>query len=243
MKASDWVPRGLTTYLRSSRDTGTSVLLVLPLFVAYQIGVLTTGGVRNGVDFMTDLLHLLVGGSVLGYLGVNALLLAGLLGAAAWLRQKGSFQPRIVPWMLAESLVYSLCFGGAVVTLADWLGLDALLSVGGSLGNRLVLSIGAGLYEELVFRVLLFGGLYALGTRVLGQSVWLSGAAALLVSSAIFSGVHHLGSLGEAFTVSAFVYRFLAGVLLALLYRVRGLAIAVYTHALYDIWVLVVLGG
>jgi hypothetical protein len=63
-----------------------------------------------------------------------------------------------------------------------------------------------------------------------------------IVSSLIFSGVHHLGSMGEAFTLGAFAFRFFAGVVFAALYQARGFALAAWTHALYDIWVMVFLG-
>ena len=71
----------------------------------------------------------------------------------------------------------------------------------------------------------------------------MSAALAVLLSSFVFSAVHHVGSLGEAFTVSAFTFRFFAGVLFALIYQLRGLAVVVYTHAIYDIIVLVFLGA
>lgn len=235
------VPSGLRAYLKQSRDLLTSLVLILPLFVAYQIGVLTTGGVRNGVDFMTDALLLLTGRDLSLYLAVNALLLVVLLALIAGLRGRGSFHPRIFPWVLIESSVYALFFGAAVGALANLLGLSGLLAAG-TATNKLVLSIGAGLYEELVFRLFLMGGLFAVGTRLLGLPRWAAAAAALLISSFLFSAVHHMGSLGEPFTVEAFTYRFLAGLLLAGIFYFRGLAVAVYTHALYDVLVMVVRG-
>lgn len=241
MKVTQLIPSPIRRYLKQSHDPLTSLVLILPLFLAYQIGVLSTGGVRNGVDFMTDLLFWLSGGSLLGYLGVNGGILLGLLGAIFWLRRKNQFRPQLFPWIMVESAVYAVFFGSAVVYLARLFGFGALLSIGG-LSNRLVLSIGAGLYEELVFRWMLMSGLFLLGTRYLRQPAWLVGMAALLVSSAVFSAVHHVGNMGEAFTLSAFVFRFFAGVLLASIYSVRGLAVAVYTHAFYDVLVLVVLG-
>jgi len=58
--------------------------------------------------------------------------------------------------------------------------------------------------------------------------------AAFLAATA-FSAVHYLGSLGDAFTLTSFVFRLLSGLYLTLVYRTRGFAVAVYTHALYDL--------
>jgi hypothetical protein len=59
-----------------------------------------------------------------------------------------------------------------------------------------------------------------------------------VLSSLAFSLAHHIGPAGEAFRFSAFVYRTLAGVFFAAIYQVRGFAVAAWTHALYDVYVL-----
>jgi hypothetical protein len=145
---------------------------------------------------------------------------------------------------------------GAVATAAGGLGAGGLgsgglgagglagggpaLAVGGELSVSMVLfiSAGAGLHEELVFRVLLFGGLLALLRRGLSVGPALSLLLALAVSAALFSYAHHLPPHGEPFTTFAFVFRLLAGVVFGLLYHLRGFATAVYTHFLYDVLVL-----
>jgi membrane protease YdiL (CAAX protease family) len=227
-------------YFEETRDLMTSVVLVLPLFVAYQIGILTTGGVRNGVDFMTDVLFALTGGSLSIYLAINAGVLIALLGIIVVQRKRGSFRPRVWWKLLLESTVYAVFFGAGVSLLANMLGFGALLSVGEmSAANKLVMSIGAGLYEELVFRLFFMGGLFALLHKALKRGAFVSGLIALVVSSVVFSAVHHVGNMGEAFTVSAFTFRFFAGVLLGIIYWARGFAVAVYTHAIYDVIVLV----
>jgi membrane protease YdiL (CAAX protease family) len=62
---------------------------------------------------------------------------------------------------------------------------------------------------------------------------------ALLISSFLFSAIHYVGEMADPFTVFSFVYRFLAGMLFAGLYAARSFAVAVWTHALYDVLVLV----
>ncbi len=237
---------GVRAYLHGSRDLFTSLILVLPLFALYQVGILATGGVRNGVDFVTDLLMYALNGSLTAYLVFNLFVLVGSGFAIAAMRKRGSFHAKLVPWMLMESAVYALFFGSTISLMIHSLGLDALLAAGGQGGynplTAMVMSIGAGLYEETVFRLFLMGGMYWVLTKVLRQGEWASAIVALVASSAIFSLVHHLGPLGEAFTMGAFVYRFFAGVLLAAIFQWRGFAIAVYTHAFYDVYVMVILG-
>lgn len=231
-------------YFEESRDLLNSVVLILPLFVAYQIGVLSTGGVKNGVDFVTDVLHAITGGDTSIYLAINGAVLLVLFALVFVLRSRGHFRPKTFPWVLVESTVYAVFFGAGVFNLARLFGVSGLLAIGEmSATQKLVLSIGAGLYEELVFRLALMGGLVLLFERAVGLHRFFAGVLAVVISSVLFSAAHHVGSMGEAFTVSAFTYRFFAGVLFAIIFRVRGLAVVVYTHAIYDVIVLVLRGG
>lgn len=244
--------RGSTraSYFAQSREPLTALVAVLPLFVAYQVGILLTGGVRNGVDFVSSVLFAVFHDNVAGYLGFNALVLVGFLVVVGRLRRSGELHPRLFPLMLLESTVYALLVGGVVNLMINVTGLDALLMIpmanapaGETPGliYKLVMSVGAGLYEELAFRLILMGGMFALLQRA-GVGRVAGGVVAVVVSSLIFSGIHHVGSMGEAFTLGAFVFRFFAGVLFAVIFQTRGFAIAAWTHALYDVWVMVFLG-
>ena len=117
----------------------------------------------------------------------------------------------------------------------------------------LVMSLGAGFYEELAFRVLLFG----MGAKVLvwlftHQRVELVGNAQRVHSrglvimaiwavlcAAAFSATHYVGAFGDRFELRSFVVRATLGLALTVVYTTRGFAAAVWTHALYDVWVLV----
>jgi hypothetical protein len=79
----------------------------------------------------------------------------------------------------------------------------------------------------------------ALFERVMGMRRFVAVVLGLGLSSAAFSAVHHLGPLGDPLAVWIFVFRMLAGVLFGLLFWFRGFAVAVYTHAIYDVIVLV----
>lgn len=237
----------LSLYLEASKSLLASLLYCVPLFVAYQVGVLSAGGVRNGLDFVTTTLLKLTGGDLGIYLAFNVAVLVVVVVAMFFLRnsrKRGEFHPRYFPWMLLESSIYACLFGAVVNAVMNALGMGALLAVNDTLTklsvvDRLVLAIGAGLYEEIVFRLIFLGGLYLVGTRIFGINKWVTFAVCAVVSSAIFSLVHHLGSLGDDFEMSIFAFRFVAGMILALIFWVRGLAVAVYTHAIYDIIVMV----
>jgi len=232
----------LSTYLEESRDLFGSLILVLPLFIVYQIGVLATGGVRNGVDFVTDTLWAIADHQVGIYLLINLGFLVAF-GVALWvLRSTGTFKPRLWPWVVAESSVYAMLLGSGVVFVMSSLGLDALLATGGSspgLFTSVILSLGAGLYEETVFRLILMGGLFAAAVKWLNSPTWLAALGAVLISSFVFSAIHYVGPLGDTFALGSFFFRFFAGVILAGIFYLRGFAVAVYTHAIYDIIVMV----
>ena len=235
------------TYFAQSREPLTALVAVLPLFVAYQIGILLTGGVRNGVDFVSTALFAVFGDNMSGYLGFNAAVLVAFLVAVAVLRKNGELHPRLFPMMLLESTIYALLVGVVINVIMNATGLSALsvpiaaAEAKPGLIYKLVMSVGAGLYEELVFRLILLGGLFAILNRMLGVQRILAAVVAVVVSSLIFSGIHHVGSMGEAFTMGAFTFRFFAGVVFAIIFQTRGFAIAAWTHALYDIWVMVFL--
>ena len=238
---SDWF--GLRDYLERSRDLGTGLILVIPLFVLYQIGVLSTGGVRNGVDFLSDVMWFVSNGEMLKYIGINVAILLGFLGLTFYLRRKGTFHPSVFPYVVAESAFYAMFLGTGVVQLMSSLGMGKLLAAGSGaeygLLTSLVLSLGAGVYEETVFRLIGMGGLFALGTRAFNMPKWMGAVFAVILSSLVFSGIHYVGSLGDAFTLGSFMFRFFAGVILAVIFYLRGFAVAVYTHAIYDIIVMV----
>jgi len=218
----------------------TDLVLVFPLALFYAVAVLFST-VMNGADFITqNLLHLV---GLRGYLGVQAVLLVGFVGMVLYLRRHQRFHLGIFLPVVLESGIYALTMGTLIIFVMDFIGVDPRLAAGRAspgLLNSLVLSVGAGVHEELLFRLLLLNGLILLGDRVLGLRRWLALPLAVLVSSLLFSAAHHLGPLGEPVRLGVFVYRTLAGVLFAILYRTRGFAIAVYTHTLYDLYVMVI---
>ena len=235
-------------YLASTRTPTYGFLAALPLFVLYEVGVIAANGgsaaqIRVGADVWLKTLLASVG--LIGWAALGGVVL--MIGIGVFVAER-SRRPAIVPryfgLLVAESLVYALVLaaivGGTVGALfgrALWPAAMAQMAIPGGYGMQLALSIGAGLYEELVFRVLLVGGLAWALRRVTGVSSGGALVVAALVGAAVFSAVHHLGPLGEPFTLAAFTFRFLFGLALNGVFLVRGFALAAWTHALYDVLV------
>lgn len=231
------------------RNLLTSLVLVFPLFLTYQIGVLFTLPVLNGADFLTVFLFRNLGLSTGSYLAYTFAVAVAFAIAVAVLRHKQRFDPHLIVRVLLESAIYALTMGSLIVfVMTRALGISPQLAGGAaggfvaqqSFGTRIVMSLGAGVYEETVFRLGILTGLMVLFDRVIGMRRWISLPLALLLQAALFSGMHHIPPYGDPLHVGIFVFRLLAGVCFGLLYWYRGFAIAVYTHALYDLYVFLV---
>ncbi len=226
------------------RDDWTGhLLLAAPVFLFYHLGLLISPNATNGVDVFTRLLGRLAGLSWPVYLAVVLGLTAAYGLALRSLARRRAFEPRRFPLVLMEAGLYALLMGpvaGLLLSKLHVLSAGWLESMG--VLDRIVASSGAGFYEELVFRlVLLGGGLWLLSKQ--GMRRWLAVTLGVIVSSLIFSAVHYVGPGSDPFDVGSFSYRAVLGVFLAGIFLLRGFATAVWAHALYDVYVMVILMG
>jgi hypothetical protein len=158
-------------------------------------------------------------------------------------KTRDRLKPMVFLAMLAESVALAAGFGLVVgVTTAKLIGSFQALSVTPltdmSWTARLMLSLGAGLYEELFFRVLLVTGL-ATGARVvLGFGTRAAGVLAAVVGAFIFAAFHYIGPYGDPLELQSFTFRMLSGLAFSGLYLLRGFGITAWTHALYDSFLL-----
>jgi len=146
------------------------------------------------------------------------------------------FKPLLLPWIWAEG-----CAWGLVLHLA-WNGIGRGTAGGDGLGvgDNLALALGAGIYEELVFRVVVFWlvrkalDLAASSppkeVAALGRTL-----SAVLLTSLIFASAHHFGP--EPFSWDALLFRTVAAVVFTSLFAWRGLGVAACAHAAYDVFV------
>ena len=203
-------------------DLDASLVLIFPVLLAYEIGVLFAGNVA-GADVVTRAMYIALDSRRLYLLVHVAIALAFLLWARRGNRW-GALRVEVALPVALEAAIYAFTLG-AVIQLV----LRHLLHLSLD-GDSTISALGAGVHEELVFRLGLLCGIVSMmrGSRV-------AFPVALVVSSLLFAGAHHLGPRGEPLTAHAFAFRALAGAAFGAIFWYRSLAHAVYAHVLYDV--------
>lgn len=220
-------------YFHWSRDAAVGLFAVIPLWLVYEaLRLLLTPAERNGAEIL--LLQQLGRLSGFAHLALSLGFCALLLAAAR------SLVRRQVPWLRVaaviaiEGTVYALMLGPIASALTS--SASRVLAASPLVVN-LVGSLGAGIFEELVFRLGLMSALAWLAlraTRAWGLPAWTAGAFAVVVSALVFSWFHHL--CGEPYDRTRFLFRTMAGALLGVLMWVRGYGVCVYTHSIYNLY-------
>jgi Type II CAAX prenyl endopeptidase Rce1-like len=105
---------------------------------------------------------------------------------------------------------------------------------------RLTISVGAGLYEELLFRFIGMAAMHFVLVDVIRLGENPARILAVVLTAAGFTLYHDLTPHGTFEPVRALVY-LCAGLYFGALFLWRGLGIVVAVHAIYDILVLIVL--
>ncbi len=133
--------------------------------------------------------------------------------------------------MMMESFLWSIILYYLMVNIH----LVLMNPRGNLLIQQVILAVGAGIYEEMLFRVILIFVI----TSILGfifqwkdiAKRWLS----MIIAAGIFSSFHFIGDYGDYFSFNIFMIRFIAGIILGALYFFRGFGITAWTHAIYDL--------
>ncbi len=236
------------SYWELSRSPYYSFIFVLPFFAVYEVMVLFLSRdemvtLRNGADvLMRQFL------SMFGEWGLYVLSISFIvMFLAVFLIQKKDWNITVVKsdyllGMLAEGTAW-----GFVLYLAmRYVPALLMFPSGKDLARQVILAIGAGLYEEFVFRVVAITAVSQLLRLIfLWEKRWRT-AVSVILSAAIFSAFHFTGPYGEMFDLTVFLYRLFAGVFLGALYAARGFGITAYAHMVYDfvvIFGLTVSGG
>lgn len=254
-------PAAQQGYFEHSRTPIHSLILVAPFLLVYEVGVIALQlgtpefNSRNGVDVVFYDLAARMGMSIL-FVGVLVL-------GASWmvwqLREKASlrFDVKVVALMFVESALLGLFLFTVPWQIASYLfgyfqqaaGPGAMGPVAASAAassgfwGNLVLSCGAGVYEEFLFRVLLVSSVALVCRRFFELQRFRAGIVAVLVGALLFSAAHYAGEHGDPVSLvsalfwSGFIFRFVAGVFFAAIYYYRCFGVAVAAHAIYDILV------
>ena len=231
----------MSNYWRFSRSAYYSAVAALPLLVIYEILIVLSQsrywGIRNAADvwIRTFLMAFDLQAQHLTFvlIGISLALIPIAKSRARGIKLKANY----FALMFAECLAFSLVLG---VVLQSILRLGGLSSGGPGSGlmQNLALSVGAGLFEEIIFRVILLNLLFLLLSPLLRKKV-VAAVVSVLLASFLFSLSHYVGTMADTWQLYSFMFRWAAGLLFTVLYFVRGFAITAYTHTLYDIWVLV----
>jgi hypothetical protein len=209
----------------------------LPLLLVYEsLMLLTRSEVRNGADVLTKIFLGALG--VRGVFGITLIIciaFAFIIWRDGRKKKTTPVKPVYFAIMFLESCVYATLVAPIIYRLMKPLSGVAFDSF--PLHEQLTLSLGAGIYEEFVFRLLMIAAIVAIFRRLALSRIGWAYFWAIVFSSIVFSLFHYIGGYGDKFTLLSFIFRFFAGVLFAILYVLRGYGIAVYTHAMYDIYV------
>jgi hypothetical protein len=241
VKRPRWVVP-LLDYGERSREPLTILLFLLPAVLFYE-GRLLLASSAGGAVLVNKAQHGIF--EVLSELGLGqvGLALPGIalvLVLLIWhtlLRKPWRADPGTLVWMAAESAAMAL----PLLLFARLLAAPALAVAEGEfgeldLGARIAVSLGAGLYEELLFRLLLLAAVHTLLVDLLRLPNAAGTAVAVVVSAALFALYHPLGGGDDAWRRGAFFL--LAGLWLGTLMVFRGFGITVGAHAIYDLVVL-----
>jgi hypothetical protein len=227
-------------WFSKASDAWSDLVLTLPIFIAYHLGVVFLP-VRNAADVVTSELINLANDNMLAYAGLTLLIGGAFVAVLLLLGRRSALEWERFVFLLVEAVAYAITMRLVAGWVVGKLALAQSPIQGGFTGA--VMSAGAGFYEEISFRVILFG----LGARLLKMLFpmldplrpRLMTLAWALIESAAFSGWHYVGALGDTFELRSFVFRFVCGLTFTAIYAFRGFAPAVWTHAVYDFWVLV----
>jgi hypothetical protein len=223
-------------YFAQSELPFASLALLLPLLVLYEIGTRhfasdPFAGTEHRIiafKLMQDFFRLFgASGRHLPALAIVGILLAWHIA-------------RNDPWRVKPATLAGMtlegCFLGLPLLAFGIVGLR-YLSTGTSADWRgmIVLSVGAGIYEELVFRLIAFTLLQLLLVDLLHLPKFWAGAITVLAASVLFSLYHYLGH--ENWHPHSFIFRTFAGMYFGVVFLFRGFGITACSHASYDVCV------
>lgn len=228
----------LRQYLNSSKSLHYSLILTLPALAIYEIGVLilfqdSFFELRNSGEILLRSFFVTFGLTNPVIVSSILLLLFLIIMIRGFkIEKKPGIHADYIIYMLLESMLWgSLIFIG--LQLFTQLPLQ-MITLEDKLSN-INLAIGAGIFEELIFRLVVIGALLVILERGITLSPNIAVPLAILLSAIIFAAFH---LFMEAYSFPVFSQRIFGGVLLGSLYYIRGYGISVYAHIIYNFLIL-----
>lgn len=246
-------------YVSESQRPLSILVFLLPLLAAYELGAwlyLSVG--ERGPTTIAAWGMLARFFEAFGVIGIHlpALLLVTVL--LVWhllVGERWRVRPMVLVGMGMEACVWTVPLTILLIVVESVLdggsgagvGRELVQVEGGGGGlrelpwqARLTISAGAGLYEEMLFRMILIAAAHTLLVDVLRLSDWFGGAIAVVVSAVAFALYHQQSGAGGG--LGWVLPYFVAGVYFGGLYLGRGFGLVVAVHFLYDVVALLVSG-
>lgn len=233
------------SYFRTTRTATWGFLMALPLLLLYEIGIVWVNrGAAAEVRIIADIwLKDLIPSFGLAHelILFGVVLVVGALIVAIERKKNVTFHGKYPGFIILESTIYSILFAFITSGFTQWLMSPMMFAQEvhneSNLVMELVLSLGAGLYEELFFRVLLVGGLAFVLRLAFPKAKVLMYILAAVVGAIAFSAIHHFGNMGDPWELGVFVYRAIGGLIFNAVFLIRGFAVVAWAHAIYDVMV------
>ncbi|MEX2218994.1 MAG: CPBP family glutamic-type intramembrane protease [Phycisphaerales bacterium] len=241
-------------YFEESRRPLHILAFILPLLLLYEAGSARYLSGDSGGGGLTETIRaisILVGffqdfGAVGRFLPAVALVTV-LVVWHLFTGERWRLRPLVIPAMALESVGWTipLIVLVALIHATGSTAAPALASGAGGLMDlswqaRATISIGAGLYEELLFRMVGIAAVHLVLVDVARVSNRVGSAVAVLVTAAAFAAYHDVTGPGGEVRVLEASQLVCAGAYFGVLYLQRGFGVVVGVHALYDIFVLVI---
>lgn len=224
-------------YFKQSKSPFYSFIFILPLFIIYEFGISVISSkdlptIRNGADVLLRKILATVG--ISGVYGMALMLLIGIV--IAFFINRGKFKELSIRSNYFIIMIFESIFWSIILFIILSQG-QLLLSngTGKLLIQQIVLSIGSGIFEEFVFRVILVSGLALIVGLFVKKRYWYKMTISIVIAAVIFSAFHFIGEYADLPQTNLFLLRFVAGIVLGYIYILRGFGIAAYSHSFYNL--------
>jgi len=223
-------------YFSYTKSNNISLMFIFPFFLMYELLAYflfedSSYVIRNSADIIfRDIFEIITSNTFISYNGF-LLFLIFLFIFYSFKKKSLEFSLYYISFMFLEGIL----FGIILVFL-----LNGFNVFNYSNQNYFIIDysfmfyscLGAGIWEEILFRCLLLSALINIFKRVLDK--YPSLILSIFISSLIFSMFHYIGSLGDVFNIYTFIVRLIGGIYLSIVYLYRGLGISMISHIIYD---------